>query len=115
LRKHYHEDRAPEGLTFQRFLQTLQGLVDKKYGRGELEKQEFSYKTLMVASMHFMDVYNYDVERVRRCVIHYAAPNGQLYPFCAYNAGPTFREKIEKTFSMPFDQQPRMQELINIG
>ncbi|HSB17292.1 MAG TPA: radical SAM protein [Bryobacteraceae bacterium] len=115
LRKHYHEDRAPEGLTFQRFLQTLQGLVDKKYGRGEMEKQEFSYKTLMVASMHFMDVYNYDVERVRRCVIHYAAPNGQLYPFCAYNAGPTFREKIEKAYSMSFEQQPRMQELINIG
>jgi uncharacterized radical SAM superfamily Fe-S cluster-containing enzyme len=30
----------------------------------------------MVAGMHFMDSYNYDIERVRRCVIHYAAPNG---------------------------------------
>jgi uncharacterized radical SAM superfamily Fe-S cluster-containing enzyme len=114
LRRHYHEDRAPEGLTFDRFLHTLQGLVDKKYGRGEMQEQGFSYKTLMVASMHFMDAYNYDVERVRRCVIHYAAPNGLIYPFCAYNAGPTFREKIEKKYSMPFERQPRMQELINL-
>jgi len=26
--------------------------------------------------MHFMDSYNYDFTRVKRCVIHYAAPNG---------------------------------------
>ncbi len=115
LRKHFHADRAPEGLTFEMFLQTLQGLVDHKYGRGDAEKQGFSYKTLMVASMHFMDLYNYDVERVKRCVIHYAAPNGMLYPFCAYNSGKTFREKIEKKYSMPFDQQPQMQELVNLS
>jgi uncharacterized radical SAM superfamily Fe-S cluster-containing enzyme len=115
LRKHFHADRAPEGLTFEKFLQTLQGLVDHKYGRGEAEKQGFSYKTLMVATMHFMDLYNYDVERVKRCVIHYAAPNGLIYPFCAYNSGKTFREKIEKKYSIPFDQQPRLQELVKLG
>jgi uncharacterized radical SAM superfamily Fe-S cluster-containing enzyme len=114
LRKHYHEDRAPRGLSFNRFLQTLQGLVDHKYGRGEMEKQQFSYKTLMVASMHFMDSYNYDVERVRRCVIHYAAPDGKLYPFCAYNAGPTYREKIERKYSTPLDQQPELLKLAGI-
>ena len=105
LRKHYHEDRAPQGLSFERFLQTLQGLVDHKYGRGDMEKQEFSYKTLMVASMHFMDSYNYDIERVKRCVIHYAAPNGLIYPFCTYNSGPTFRDRIEKKYSVPFESQ----------
>ncbi len=115
LRKHYHEDRAPQGLSFERFLQTLQGLVDHEYGRGRMEKLEFSYKTLMVASMHFMDSYNYDVERVKRCVIHYAAPNGLLYPFCAYNAGPTFREKIEKQYSVPLDRQPELLKLVNIA
>ena len=114
LRKHFHAERAPEGLTFEKFLQTLQGLTDKRYGRGDAEKQGFSYKTLMVASMHFMDSYNYDVERVKRCVIHYAAPNGLLYPFCAYNAGPTFREKIEKKYSMPFERQPRLLELVKV-
>jgi hypothetical protein len=115
LRKHYHADRAPEGLSFERFLQTLQGLVDHKYGRSEMEAKEFSYKTLMVASMHFMDAYNYDVERVKRCVIHYAAPDGRLYPFCAYNAGPTFRERVEKKYSVPLDRQPDLVKLFNIA
>ncbi len=115
VRRHFYEDRAPEGLTFQRFLQTLQGFTDKRYGRGELEQKGFTYKTLMVASMHFMDVYNYDVERVRRCVIHYAAPNGLIYPFCAYNAGPTFREKIEKKYSMPFAGGPEPEQRIQVG
>ncbi|MCP5111843.1 MAG: radical SAM protein, partial [bacterium] len=102
LRKHFHEDRAPAGLTFNKFLETLQGLMDKDYGRGDKEKQGFTYKTIMLAGMHFMDHYNYDVERVKRCVIHYAAPDGKIYPFCAYNGGPTFREKIEKQHSAPF-------------
>jgi hypothetical protein len=110
LRKFFHEDRAPEGLTFARFLQTLQGMTDKKYGRGANDGS-FTYKTLMVAGMHFMDSYNYDVERVKRCVIHYAAPNGLIYPFCAYNSGPVYREKIEKEFSVPFEEQEDMQRL----
>ena len=46
------------------------------------------------------DSYNYDIERVKRCVIHYAAPDGKLYPFCTYNSVPTYREKIEKQFSI---------------
>jgi len=111
LRKFFHEDRAPEGLTFTKFLQTLQGMTDKKYGRGDSEKQGFTYKTLMVAGMHFMDSYNYDVERVQRCVIHYAAPNGLIYPFCAYNSGPVYREKIEREFSVPFEEQAEMKAL----
>jgi uncharacterized radical SAM superfamily Fe-S cluster-containing enzyme len=111
LRKFFHEDKAPEGLTFNKFLQTLQGMTDKKYGRGESEKRGFTYKTLMVAGMHFMDSYNYDVERVQRCVIHYAAPNGLIYPFCAYNSGPVFREKIERQFSVPFEEQAEMKQL----
>ena len=110
LRKFFHEDRAPEGLTFARFLQTLQGMTDKKYGRGANDGS-FTYKTLMVAGMHFMDSYNYDVERVKRCVIHYAAPNGLIYPFCAYNSGPVYRERIEKEFSVPFEEQEEMKRL----
>ena len=111
LRKFFHADKAPEGLTFNKFLQTLQGMTDKKFGRGESEKKGFTYKTLMVAGMHFMDSYNYDVERVKRCVIHYAAPNGLIYPFCAYNSGPVYREKIEREFSVPFEEQAEMKEL----
>ncbi len=105
LRRYFNEDKAPAGLTFNKFLQTLQGMLDKDYGRGEKEKEGFTYKTLMLAGMHFMDAYNYDVERVKRCVIHYGAPDGKLYPFCAYNSGPCYRERIEKENSIPFEAQ----------
>jgi len=103
LKKHFYEEKAPPGLTFPKFLQTLQGLTDKRYGRGEMDGT-YTYKTLLVAGMHFMDAYNYDIARVKRCIIHYAAPNGLLYPFCAYNSGPVFREKIEKEYSVPLER-----------
>jgi len=111
LRKYFHEERAPQGLTFTRFLQTLQGLTDKRYGRGASEKEGFTYRTLMLAGMHFMDSYNYDVERVKRCVIHYAAPNGLIYPFCAYNSGPVYRERIEREFAVPIETARELRQL----
>ncbi|HWC96705.1 MAG TPA: radical SAM protein [Candidatus Sulfopaludibacter sp.] len=115
LRKYFHEDKAPQGLTFTKFLQTLQGMTDKKLGRGDSEKSGFTYRTLMLAGMHFMDSYNYDVERVKRCVIHYAAPNGRIYPFCAYNSGPVFRERIEKEFAIPIEDPAEYKRLILEG
>ena len=69
----------------------------------------------MLAGMHFMDSYNYDVERVKRCVIHYAAPNGLIYPFCAYNSGPVFREKIEKQFSIPLKTKEELKRILAIS
>jgi 7,8-dihydro-6-hydroxymethylpterin dimethyltransferase len=102
LHKHYKTEFAPPGLTFNKFLQTLQGFTDKKFGREGMDGT-FTYRTLMVAGMHFMDSYNYDVERVKRCVIHYAAPNGLLYPFCSYNSGPVFRDKIERQYSVSLE------------
>jgi hypothetical protein len=104
LQRHFKPELAPPGLTFTKFLQTLQGMTNKKLGR-DGQDGVFTYRTLLVAGMHFMDAYNYDVERVKRCVIHYAAPNGKLYPFCTYNSGPIFREQIEKQFSIPFEAQ----------
>ncbi len=96
--KRFDPSKAPEGLTLAKLGQTIEGLLDKRAGRGRNDGT-YTYKTLMVAGMHFMDSYNYDVERVKRCVIHYSAPDGRLYPFCAYNSGTVFREQIEKQFS----------------
>jgi hypothetical protein len=69
-------------------------------GRGEGEKK--SYKTLMAAGMHFMDRYNYDTERIRRCVITYSTPDG-FYPFCTINCGPTYRPFIEEMNARPLE------------
>jgi hypothetical protein len=99
IRKYFDASKAPEGLSFTRFLQTLEGFVDKSKGRGKMDGS-YTFKTLLVAGMHFMDSYNYDVERVKRCIIHYSTPDGTIYPFCTYNSGPVFREKVERKYSL---------------
>ncbi len=104
LKKHFKPQFAPPGLTFTKFLQTLQGMTNKKLGR-DGKDGTFTYRTLLVAGMHFQDAYNYDIERVKRCVIHYATPDGKLYPFCTYNSGPCYREKIERQFSTPLEKK----------
>ncbi|NLW86173.1 MAG: radical SAM protein [Planctomycetes bacterium] len=92
FKRHFNEKQAPPGLTLKRFIRSLQGLVDKNIGRGEGQKQ--TYHTLLCAGMHFQDRYNYDVERVKRCVILYSTPKG-VFPFCAYNCGPEYRPLVE--------------------
>jgi len=65
--------------------------------------RDFHWNALFIGTMHFMDNYNYDVERVSQCCIHYATPDGTLIPFCSYNSGPVFREQIWKKYSSPLE------------
>jgi uncharacterized radical SAM superfamily Fe-S cluster-containing enzyme len=75
------------------FIHALRGMTNKHHGRGEVGRQ--TYRTLMAAGMHFMDAYNYDVERIKRCVILYSTPDG-IYPFCTINGGPEYRPYLER-------------------
>jgi uncharacterized radical SAM superfamily Fe-S cluster-containing enzyme len=95
LNRFFHADRAPEGLSFLRFLQTLDGFADRQYSWDE-RYRGYTYKSFFVLGMHFMDAFNYDIERVSRCGVHYAAPDGRTYPFCTYNAGPTYRNRVQE-------------------
>jgi uncharacterized radical SAM superfamily Fe-S cluster-containing enzyme len=54
-------------------------------------------KIIMIGGMHFMDGYNFDLERVERCGIHYAIPDGRIIPFCTMNT--LHREQIERQFA----------------
>ncbi|MEM3783623.1 MAG: radical SAM protein [Candidatus Bathyarchaeia archaeon] len=55
-------------------------------------------RVVMIGIMHFMDVWNLDLDRVQRCVIHYATPDGKIRPFCTYNS--LHRNNVEKQFAM---------------
>lgn len=59
-------------------------------------------KSLLLTSMHFMDPYNYDIERVQRCLIHYAIPDGRIIPFCTMNN--LHRQEIEKQLGIPIKE-----------
>ena len=101
IKKHFRKDKAPKGLGAVKFLRQLEGVfssTDKE------ATADISWGLIMVGGMHFQDLYNYDIERVKRCVIHYATPDGRIIPFCAYNTGPEYRKEVEEKFSVPLDE-----------
>ncbi|RLG23711.1 radical SAM protein, partial [Methanosarcinales archaeon] len=69
-----------------------------KDGTNEATK-EFHRNTLFLGIMHFQDLYNIDLERIQRCGIHYATPDGRIIPFCTYNT--LHREEVERKFAQP--------------
>lgn len=82
-------------------LKDIPNLVDKKQAPQDLKVlkvllrvftngtnealTEFHNQTLFLGAMHFQDAYNMDLERLQRCGVHYAMPDGKIIPFCAYN------------------------------
>jgi uncharacterized radical SAM superfamily Fe-S cluster-containing enzyme len=73
--------------------------------------KEFHWNALFIGTMHFMDNYNYDVSRVQRCCIHYTTPDGRLIPFCTYNSGPVFREKVWRKYGKDVQELDPLENL----
>ena len=66
---------------------------------------EWHYNFLFLGMMHFMDLYNYDVQRVMRCNIHYLTPDGRVIPFCTFNVlNDLYRDFIQKQYKIPLDE-----------
>ncbi len=92
------ENKMPSGLNIPLL---LSGVISD---RTKSAVSDFTWRTMFVGGMHFQDLYNYDIQRVQRCAVHYATPDGRLIPFCSYNGGPTYREEVEKKFSVPISE-----------
>lgn len=70
---------------------------------------DFHHKSLFIGMMHFMDLYNYDIERVKRCTIHYAMSDGRIIPFCAFNVIPEwYRDKHQKSQGISFSEWEKL-------
>jgi uncharacterized radical SAM superfamily Fe-S cluster-containing enzyme len=52
--------------------------------------------------MHFMDPYNFDLERVQSCVIDYTVPDGRIIPFCTMNY--IHRPDIERKLGVSIEE-----------
>jgi uncharacterized radical SAM superfamily Fe-S cluster-containing enzyme len=105
----YDRQRGPAGWTFTDLVDFMMDFADfsDRYARNEDRIKRAAakpYKVLLMASMHFQDVYNYQIDRVNRCVVHYAAADGRIYPFCSYNSGPCHRKRVEKQFAVSIVQ-----------
>ena len=46
---------------------------------------DFRKRSLTVTAMQFQDVWNLDLDRVRRCRVQVLSADKKLVPFCAYN------------------------------
>ncbi len=74
---------------------------------------------LFIGSMHFQDAYNFDIDRIQRCVVHYGVldPDNENHvleiPFCSFNT--LHREGIEKrwakTHKKKLDKTPKQHEV----
>ncbi|MDY6865899.1 MAG: radical SAM protein [Halobacteriota archaeon] len=100
LQRHFDKGKAPRDMDPLKFIQSL-FMADGKSGLSEIH-----WKMILVSGMHFQDAFNYDIERVKRCLIHYATPDPKrrIVPFCAYNSGPVFREEIEAKYGIPLGE-----------
>ncbi|MEM3284848.1 MAG: radical SAM protein, partial [Fervidicoccaceae archaeon] len=92
-------DNLPNGASISKLLMRV--IRERSYDAlGELH-----YSLLFLGLMHFMDQYNYDVQRVMRCNIHYTSPDGRVIPFCAYNVlSDIYRDSILKKNGMSLDE-----------
>jgi len=82
-------DTAPKEFNLKKLLK------DAAIGGSYDSLRGFHYKSLFVGSMWFQDAFNLNVDRLQRCVIHYATEEG-IVPFCSYNGlgiGDKIREK----------------------
>ena len=106
LKQFYHQEKGPAGWKFNDFMEFMMDFAEfrNRFPDNEARQKTIGntpFRAFLMASMHFQDVYNYQIDRVKRCVIHYAAPDGRIYPFCTYNSGPYHRERIERDYSIP--------------
>ena len=77
---------------------------------------EFHYKFLYLGMMHFMDLYNYDVQRVLHCAIHYLVPGGKVIPFCTFNVLPDlYRDRIQKEHGIPIKEWVKIKGYHTVG
>ncbi|MCD6323988.1 MAG: radical SAM protein [Desulfurococcales archaeon] len=77
---------------------------------------EWHYKFMFLGMMHFMDLYNYDVERVVRCNIHYLMPDGRMIPFCTFNVlNDIYRDYVQKKYMIPIEEWKKLKGENTIG
>lgn len=57
----------------------------EKYSDWDKILNKIRRNSFSISAMAFQDVWNLNLERIRDCCIHVAAPDGRLIPFCMYN------------------------------
>ncbi len=83
--------KAPEGFDLKQIFKDA-AIVGSQYALRELR-----HKTLFIGFMAEQDIFNLDIDRLKRCVIHHTTFEG-IIPTCAYHAL-GYGNKIRKKYS----------------
>ncbi len=92
--RNYRPDKAPKGFDLRTLLKQFLSQTGVAHA-GESDAEQFEWRVLFVAGMHFQDLFNYDFRRTEMCIIPYGTELGEI-SFCAYNTGVGWRGIIEK-------------------
>jgi uncharacterized radical SAM superfamily Fe-S cluster-containing enzyme len=96
MRSFVTKEKQPRGLSFARLV------TDAVVRHDYRAIGAFHRKSMLLGLMHFQDKFNYDVERVQRCDIHYLTPDQRIIPFCAFNVIPEwYRDRIQQKYGVP--------------
>ena len=90
------KDKIPTGLNIKRLISDI-----TMWDQNKSPTQPQS-KSLYIGIMWYQDPYNLDIERLKRCIIHYTTPKG-IIPYCAYH-GLGIGKKIHKTYGTPIKE-----------
>ena len=97
------KSKQPRGLSLSKIL--FNALVKHDYSA----LGAFHHRSLFLGMMHFMDKYNHDEERLKRCDIHYLSPDQWIIPFCAFNVIPEwYRDVIQQRYGTPVEEWERL-------
>ena len=96
IRKYVDNEKKPKELKFVKMLTgAMRG--GNYHGLADLH-----HNSLFIGMMHFQDPHNWDIDRIHKCDIHYASPDGRVLPFCTFNVIPAlYRDKLQNKYSIP--------------
>jgi 7,8-dihydro-6-hydroxymethylpterin dimethyltransferase len=81
----------------EKVLESLKSIMKTYQEDGTLEQEQLwklSEKKVKAIFIHaFMDEFDFEVSRIRKCCTHYALPDGRLMPGCAYNNVHRFKDQ----------------------
>ncbi|MEM0348874.1 MAG: radical SAM protein [Candidatus Caldarchaeum sp.] len=99
ISKYINTKKQPTGLNLKQMLYNI--IVKHDYH----SVGDWHRRSLFLGMMHFMDKYNHDEERLRRCDIHYLTPDMRIIPFCAFNVIPEwYRDRIQAQYGIPISE-----------
>ena len=97
------KDKQPKDLNLGKILTSI--ILKRSYSALSI----FHYKFNYLGMMHFMDPYNYDVERVMHCGVHYVTPEPNVVPFCTFNVLPElYRDNVQRMFSVSLEEWSKL-------